>query len=210
MLNKIKLILSLATIITIVGFCYFGKAAYNKYISMKNRMHDAETNVAAYQNIINNKIKDNYALRLNIEDLSYSNDKLIHELDSVRKSLKIDLNKPGAILSGITSVIHDTTVIDLSTQMENCDSVSIDTTVIKNKDTKYRIKLNKKELFCDLDINNTQYLYVYTCRGYANNYKNWFDRLIHFDYTKKDMTKYDIENSNKLINIQDTRIIKTN
>lgn len=210
MLNKIKLILSLATIATIAGFCYFGKVSYDKYMSMRDRMHDAETNVVAYQNIINKKIKDNYALRLNIDDLSYSNDKLIHELDSVRKSLKLDLNKPGAIMSGITSVIHDTTVIDLSDQMKNCDSVSIDTTIIRNKDTKYRIKLNKKELFCDLDINNTQYLYVYTCRGYAQNYKNWFDRLIHLDYTKKDMTKYTIKNSNELITIQDTRIIQTN
>jgi hypothetical protein len=210
MLNKFKLILSLAGILTIVGFCYFGKASYDNYVSMKEKMYTAETNAEVYKNIMKRRIKDNYALTLNIDDLRDSNDKLIHELDSVRKSLKIKGNKPGDVLSVSTTNLTSNIDVKIPDTVKLVDSINIDTTIYPNKDTKYTIKLKKRSLNCNLDINNSQYLYVYSTREYVEDYKGWLDRLIHLDYRKKDVTKYSIVNSNELIKVTDMRVIKGN
>ena len=59
-----------------------------------------------------------------------------------------------------------------------------------------------------VDISNTQILYVMNKKEYRNKYRNWFSRLLHFDFKKDINYKYQIHNSNDLIRIESTRIIE--
>ena len=47
-----------------------------------------------------------------------------------------------------------------------------------------------------------------TEKEFRNKYKNWFTRLLHFDFKKKDNIEYQIHNSNDLIEITDSRMIE--
>jgi hypothetical protein len=71
------------------------------------------------------------------------------------------------------------------------------------------IIINKRDtlLTHSIDIRNTQSLFIHTKKEYKRNYKNWFIRFLHFDWKKINTTRYLIDNSNKLINNTDTRIV---
>lgn len=58
-----------------------------------------------------------------------------------------------------------------------------------------------------IDLRNTQYLYTYKTREYKNK-KNFFQRLFTFDWKKVDRYKYEIVNSNDLIQEGDIRIVE--
>ena len=60
-----------------------------------------------------------------------------------------------------------------------------------------------------IDLQNTQYLYIYSKREYKNK-KNFFKRLFTFDFKKVTKYKYEIVNTNDLINTTDVRIVESN
>ena len=95
---------------------------------------------------------------------------------------------------------HDTTLMVISNDFELVIKPNSLTSII----------INKKDslLTHKLDIKNTQTLYVTNKRVYRNTYKNWFNRLLHFDWKKKNDFRYQIHNSNDLIQITDSRIIE--
>ena len=72
------------------------------------------------------------------------------------------------------------------------------------------IIINKQDslLTHKLSIKNVQTLFVTNKRVYRNTYKNWFVRLINFDFKKKNDFRYQIHNSNDLIEITDSRMIE--
>jgi len=52
-------------------------------------------------------------------------------------------------------------------------------------------------------------LYIYTKKEYKNKHKNFFKRLFTLDFKKVKVVKYDIYNTNGIINIKDTRVIES-
>ena len=106
------------------------------------------------------------------------------------------------------------------TQLQKQEIKHDTTIIVKNNNFTLEIKpnsltsiiINKQDslLTHKLNIKNTQTLYVTNKRIYKNNYKNWFTRLLHFDWKKKDNIEYQIHNSNDLIEITDSRMIELN
>ena len=59
-----------------------------------------------------------------------------------------------------------------------------------------------------LDLKNQQILIVEEKKEYRNKYKNGWQRFWHFDWKKDRVQKYQIKNTNDLIKVTDTRVIK--
>ena len=59
-----------------------------------------------------------------------------------------------------------------------------------------------------LDLKNQQILIVEEKKEYRNKYKNLWKRFWHFDWKKDRVQKYQIKNTNDLIKVTDTRVIK--
>ena len=60
-----------------------------------------------------------------------------------------------------------------------------------------------------LDVNNTQYFYIYNLREYKNK-KNLFKRLFTWDFKKVNKYKYQIVNTNELFDVSDVRVVEKN
>ena len=60
-----------------------------------------------------------------------------------------------------------------------------------------------------LDVQNEQYLYIYTTREYKNK-KSFFKRLFTLDFKKINRTQYKIENSNDVIKTDSVRVVEIN
>jgi len=202
MINKIKLILLASSALLITGGAFVAKGVYDNYIAMKNEISVHKNNERAYEDILAGRDNDNRVLRLSVGDLRHSKDKLIHELDSVRKSLKKPANGTGGVSSGTTTHVGGTTVVNIY----NPDSFKLDTIAKFNDLTKICIKIKKNALTTTLDINNSMYLYVYSSREFVNEYKNGWDRFWHFDWEKETVYRYDIKNSNNLVKVIDSRV----
>jgi len=203
MRNKVKLILFAISALLAISGALFVNSAYSKYIDVKNQRDKYKNNQIAYEEIINSKEKENRVLRLNADDLRHSNDKLVNYIDSVAKSRKLPVNKPGGISAGVVTTIHDTTEVEIN----NPDSFKLNTVVYFNKDTKVGTKIEKSSLINTIDVNNIMTLHVYPRREFVNTYKNGWTRFWNFDWKKEDVTRYDLQNSNEIIKITDSRVI---
>lgn len=159
-------------------------------------------NVQYYEELNDSTKDNNRILQLTIEELNNSKDSVITQLNNTRKELNIK-NKELELVSSQTQ------------------EVKLDTTIIVNdNDFKYEIKPNnltsliieKKDsiLTANLDIKNQQTLFISHKKEYKNQYKNWFRRLLKFDFKKHNVYRYNIVNSNDLIKVTDTRVIQIN
>lgn len=159
-------------------------------------------NVQYYEELNDSTKDNNRILQLTIEELNNSKDSVITQLNNTRKELNIK-NKELELVSSQTQ------------------EVKLDTTIIVNdNDFKYEIKPNnltsliieKKDsiLTANLDIKNQQTLFISHKKEYKNQYKNWFRRLLKFDFKKHNVYRYNIINSNDLIKVTDTRVIQIN
>ncbi len=68
--------------------------------------------------------------------------------------------------------------------------------------------IGKDTVDVSLDIHNTQYLYTIKTREYKNK-KNFFKRLLTFDFKKVDRYKYKLINTNDLIKTDSVRVIES-
>lgn len=173
----------------------------NKTIKNKNLDIDRlNNNVCYYQELNDSSNQNNRILRFTIDELKNSKDSVIVELNNTRKELKIKDKELKLAQSQTQEIKLDTNI------------------VVKTNDFSYEIKPNeltnllieKKDsiLTAKLDIKNNQTLFISSKRQYKNTYKNWFRRLLKFDFKKHNVYKYDIINSNDLINVTDTKIIQ--
>lgn len=171
-----------------------------KQIKEKNRQIDRITNnTLFYQEQLSDKDKEIRTLNLTIDEFKNTNDSIIQNIVNIQEELKIKDK-------------------ELKQAQSQNQEINIDTTiVVGNKDFEKEIKPNeltsliiiKKDsiLTAKINIQNTQTLFISNKREYKNQYKNWFRRLIHFDFKKKDVYKYQIHNSNPLIEVKETRLI---
>ena len=149
-----------------------------------------------------NEEDNSRVLKLTIDQFKETKDSLITEVKDLQKELKIKDKELQQTQIVKQEIKHDTTVI------------------VRSNDFKLEIKpnnltsilINKKDslLTHELSIKNAQTLFITNDRVYKNKYKNWFIRLLHFDFKKKNNIRYQIHNSNNLIEITDSRMIELN
>ena len=166
----------------------------------RNTLDKVSSNYEYYMNKCSNVEEQNKVLQLNIEEYKETKDSLIQEIKTTQKKLKIKDKELQQTQAQKQEIKHDTTII------------------VRSNDFKLEIKpnsltsiiINKKDsiLTHNLDIKNQQTLFITNKRVYRNKYKNWFTRLLHFDWKKKNDIRYQIHNSNDLIQITDSRMIE--
>ena len=167
----------------------------------------AQNNIEAYQGSLQESQQANNVLKLDVNELQTYNDKLVHELDSVREKLNI---KPKQLTSAATQ-----------TQLINVNSgqgVGGELTTIL-KDTTYSdsIKYNdlttvyytigKDTVSIGINVQNTQYIYMFNKKMYKNK-KSFIKRLLTLDFKKVTRYGYSITNTNDLVQTKDVRFIE--
>lgn len=197
-MNIITEILAIA-VLSLGGLCLYQS---NKIKKQDDKISQIYNNYKYYESQFNGTEKENRVLQLTINELNTSKDSLVQEVVKVKKELKVkDRNFKEAHV--------------INTEMKDTTSVKI---ITKEVDFKQELKLNslttiivsRKDsiLTTILDLKNQQILIVEKKKEYRNKYKNGWQRFWHFDWKKDESEKYQIKNSNDLIQVTDTRIIK--
>lgn len=173
----------------------------NKVNSLDKELSRSINNASTWKNIANSNIDNNNALELTIQEYKNSNDSLIKVINDQQEKLNIKDNQLYQITSTET-VIRDTIV-------EKIPINDTDFTIELKPNQLTTITVSRKDsIFTHtMEILNRQDLFIYTKKVYRNQYKNFFQRLIHFDFKKDKINKYQIVNSNDLIKVIDTRVI---
>lgn len=202
-----KLLLN-AVLGLLMAFCLASGIFYhNKANRLSDELKMANNNIEAYQDALYGTQQASGVLRLDVKKLSECNDKLVQQIDSIRKIQKVkkneiqvaatqkqilNVNKSKGVGGDIITIIKDSTYKD---------------SLQYNPLTKVYYTIGKDSVNIKLDVQNTQYLYVYKHREYKNK-KNFFKRLITFDWKKKDVYKYKIHNTNDLLKEDSIKIIE--
>lgn len=168
----------------------------NKKLS--ESLERAQNNIEAYQGSLQGSQQANNVLRLTVDELQTYNDKLVHQLDSVREKLKI---KPKHVQTAATQ----TQTINVIQTVEK--DTTYNGTISFNDLTTANYSISKDSITIGLDIKNKQYLYVFTDKHYKNK-KNFFQRLFTWDFKKVTTHEYVIENTNDLIQTDSVRVIE--
>ena len=167
----------------------------------------AQNNIEAYQGSLAGLQQANNVLRLDIEDLHQQNDKLLQNIDSVAKINKI---KPSQINTAATQT--QTLLVNGGKGVEGDltnilkDTVYTDSIQYNNL-TKVHYTIGKDTVSIGIDLQNTQYLYVYTTKEYKNK-KSFLKRLFTLDFKKVKKQKYSIINTNDLLKTDSVRVVE--
>ena len=198
-----KAILSLSAALLLI----YGITLYNTNKKLSESLEIAQNNIEAYQGSLNDSQQANNVLKLDMNKLSEQNDKLIQQIDSVRKINKIKsdnlhtaatqtqtiyVNNSKGVRGDIIEILKDTIYTD---------------TLQYNDLTKVYYSIGTDSVNIALDIKNTQYLYIFKTREYKNK-KSFFKRLFTLDFKKVDRYKYKIVNTNDLLKEDSVRIIE--
>lgn len=190
-----------------LSICY-GTIVHSSNKKLSESLEQAQNNIEAYQDMINNSDSVNSVLQMDLKNLQNSNDKLIQQIDSVRKQNKI---KKTSLTSAATQT--QAIIVNKSKEITGKDLITIlkDTTYIDsiqyNKYTTVYYTIGKDTVNIGLNLKNTQYLYTYKQKEYKNK-KNFFKRLFTLDFKKVTHYKYKIINTNDLLKTSDVRIIE--
>lgn len=201
-INIIKSNFNVIAVVIIMMLTAFLFIYRNKLEYTNNRLNAVQSNYEYYMNKSSNVEEQNKTLQFTLNDYKETNDSLITEIKATQKKLKIKEKELKQTQMQKQEIKHDTTVIVKSNDFELVIKPNSLTSIIINK--------RDSLLTHKLDIKNTQTLYVTNKRVYKNTYKNWFSRLLHFDWKKKNDFRYQIHNSNDLIHITDSRLIEIN
>jgi hypothetical protein len=205
-ISKIKAIFYSAIAVSVIAGYIFVSSLISSNRALKSEIAIHEQNIESYENRLDDNMREKAILRLTAESLANSNDSILKELEKTRKKLKISLDKPGSVAANIDQSIStsDTVRIELPAECK------FDTIISPNELTKFKIKYEDNSLIHTADINNSQKLYVYSSREFVNEYKNGWHRFWHFDWKKKDVSRYRIENTNDQIKNSNTIVVVTN
>ena len=190
-----------------LSICY-GTIVHSSNKKLSESLEQAQNNIEAYQDMINNSDSVNSVLQMDLKNLQNSNDKLIQQIDNVRKQSKI---KKTSLTSAATQT--QAIIVNKSKEITGKDLITIlkDTTYIDsiqyNKYTTVYYTIGKDTVNIGLNLKNTQYLYTYKQKEYKNK-KNFFKRLFTLDFKKVTHYKYKIINTNDLLKTSDLRIIE--
>lgn len=169
----------------------------------------AQNNIEAYQGLLDSSQQANNVLRLDIKELERQNDITLHKLDSIRNKLKL---KSKSILTAATQSqvlnVNDSKGVggDLVTILE--DTTYTDSLKYNDLTTVY-YTIGRDTVNIGLDIQNEQYLYIYTTKEYKNPNKNFIQRLFTWDWKKIERHQYTNYNTNELLKSNNIRIVET-
>lgn len=198
-----KAILSLSAALLLI----YGITLYKINKKLSESLEIAQNNIEAYQGSLNDSQQANNVLKLDMNKLSEYNDKLIQQIDSVRKINKIKsdnlhtaatqtqtiyVNNSKGVRGDIIEILKDTVYTD---------------TLQYNNLTKVYYSIGTDSVNIALDVKNTQYLYIFKTREYKNK-KSFFKRLFTLDFKKVNKYKYKIVNTNDLLKEDSVRIIE--
>ena len=183
---------------------YFGLSSL--YYSSKVKRLDKELSIALnnsrqYESLLDQNKSDNRVLQLTINDFKNSNDSLMNVIADQSKKLSIKDKE----LKQAMSV--STVIIDTLHQVIPAKEKDFLVELKPNQLTTIKIQRVDSMLTCIPEIYNRQDLFVYSRKEYRNKRKNFFDRLIHFDFKRDKINRYQILNTNDLIQVTDTRIV---
>ena len=199
-INIIKSNFNVIAVVIIMMLTAFLFIYHNKLEYANNRLDAVQSNYEYYMNKSSNIEEQNKTLQFTLNDYKETNDSLITEIKATQKKLKIKEKELYQTQIQKQEIKHDTTVIVKSPNF----------TLEIKPNSLISIIINKQDslLTHKLDIKNSQTLFVTNKRIYKNKYKNWFVRLLNFDFKKKNDIRYQIHNSNDLIEITDSRMIE--
>ena len=176
----------------------------NKIKTQDARISQIYNNYKYYESQFNNTEKQNRVLQLTVNELKLSKDSLVQAINKAKKELKVkDQNLKEAHV--INTEMKDTTTVKIITK-------EVDFTKELKLNSLTTITVSRKDsiLTTILDLKNQQILIVEEKKEYRNKYKNLWKRFWHFDWKKDRVQKYQIKNTNDLINVTETRVIKVN
>lgn len=176
----------------------------NKIKTQDARISQIYNNYKYYESQFNNTEKQNRVLQLTVNELKLSKDSLVQAINKAKKELKVkDQNLKEAHV--INTEMKDTTTVKIITK-------EVDFTKELKLNSLTTITVSRKDsiLTTILDLKNQQILIVEEKKEYRNKYKNLWKRFWHFDWKRDRVQKYQIKNTNDLINVTDTRVIKVN
>lgn len=206
--NNWRMLRNIVLSLLVASSLSFGIFYHNKANKLSEELKIANNNIEAYQDIVSDSQQASGVLKLDMNKLKEYNDKLIQQIDSIRKQNKIkskelqvaatqkqilDVNKSKGVRGDIITIIKDSTYND-SIQYNNL--------------TKIYYTIGKDSVNVRLKLDNTQYLYIYKHKEYKNK-KNFFQRLFTFDWKKKYVYKYKIHNTNDLLKEDSVRVIES-
>lgn len=197
--HNFKLVtLSIISLLTVAIFILNNQL--NKKDIEINRLYN---NIQAYEQIASGKEDDNRVLQLTINDLNNSNDSLLQELQQVKEKLNVK-NKNLVQAQVINTVIRDTITKVITLDKNFNEELKL------NPLTTIKVTRTDSILTAKIDIQNQQILFIEEKKVYKNKYKNGWIRFWHFDWKKIRVRKYQIQNSNPLIRVTNTRIVEIN
>lgn len=197
--NNIRLVtIGIISLLTVAIFVLGGQL--NKKNEEINRLSN---NIQAYEQLVTNKEEINTTLQLTVKELTNSQDSLLQQLNTVRQELKIK-NKNLKQAQVINTVIKDTVTKIITVDRNFNETLKI------NPLTTIKVSRTDSILTAKIDIQNQQILFIEEKKVYKNKYKNGWIRFWHFDWKKIRVRKYQIQNSNPLIRVLDTRIVEIN
>lgn len=197
--NNIRLVtIGIISLLTVTIFVLGGQL--NKKNEEINRLSN---NIQAYEQLVTNKEEINTTLQLTVKELTNSQDSLLQQLNTVRQELKIK-NKNLKQAQVINTVIKDTVTKVITVDKNFNETLKI------NPLTTIKVTRTDSILTAKIDIQNQQILFIEEKKVYKNRYKNGWIRFWHFDWKKIRVRKYQIQNSNPLIRVTDTRIVEIN
>lgn len=174
----------------------------NKIKTQDARISQIYNNYKYYESQFNGTEKENRVLQLTVNELKLSKDSLVQAVNKAKKELKVkDQNLKEAHV--INTEMKDTTTVKIITK-------EVDFTKELKLNSLTTITVSRKDsiLTTILDLKNQQILIVEEKKEYRNKYKNGWQRFWHFDWKKDKVQKYQIKNTNDLIKVTDTRVIK--
>lgn len=172
-------------------------------VNLAKALETSINNISAYEGILSDANTANNVLKLDISSLQASKDNLLNRLDSVKNELKIS-NKALR-----TAMVQQTTITasgkDTVTIKDSCEFTK---EFKPNELTIVKIELKDDSLSYKLEINNDQYLFIHSEKDWKNKNKKFFKRLVTWDWKKITYYKYDIVNTNPIIQVGKTRVIE--
>ena len=184
----------------IIGiFAAFVVLQYNQLKDKNKEIDRLNNNILYYQEQQDTLQNDNRVLRLTVDEFKDSKDSIVQQLNKVRKELNIKDKQLEQAQSQTQQIIVDTAIV---VKENNFKEV-----IRPNELTSIIIAKTDSILTAKIDIKNTQTLFLSSKKVYKRQYKNWFRRLLKFDFKKQRVYRYTIKNSNELIKVTDTKLI---
>lgn len=197
MISKVKIAL-----IVLIGLLLGNNIRLQKKVNtLDEQVATALNNTQTWIDIANERADKSRVLQMTLDDFKHTNDSLIKLSRDQQKKLKIKDNQ----LRQVTST--ETIIRDTITEVIPSKNKDFSVELKPNQLTTIKVARKDSILSHTMEILNHQDLFVYEQKTYRRQYKNWFIRLLHFDFKKDKISKYQIINSNDLIQVIDTRVI---